>query len=88
MAYHLDLPCPPPLPLGRTADRYAAARAKVRYEPLIPLGGVETNLFFAGGAGDPRNQALIAFRNGMVALIEGYEPESPQRFQWPLDIET
>jgi hypothetical protein len=58
------------------------------YEPFIPLGGVDAALFFPGGATDPRNRALIQFRNGLAMFIDDYEPESPQRFQWPLNIET
>jgi hypothetical protein len=58
------------------------------YEPFIPLSGVDTALFFPGGAPDPRNLALIQFRNGLAGFINDYEPESPQRFQWPLNIET
>jgi hypothetical protein len=58
------------------------------YVPLIPAGGIETDLFFPGGAADPRNQALIAFRRAMVAFIERYQPDSPEIHQWPLNIET
>jgi hypothetical protein len=58
------------------------------YEPLIPLGGVDANLFFTNGLQDPRNQALIRFRSDMLALIHEYDVDTPQRFQWPLNIET
>jgi hypothetical protein len=56
--------------------------------PSIPLAGVESDLFFPGGSGDSRNRALIELRQGMVAFIEDYQPDLPQRFQWPLNIET
>jgi hypothetical protein len=58
------------------------------YEPFIPLSGVDTALFFPGGATDPRNLALMQFRNGLAGFINDYQPECPQRFQWPLNIET
>lgn len=58
------------------------------YEPFVPLGGVNSELFFAGGASDPRNQALIALRTGLAAFIDDYQPGTPQRFQWPRNIET
>jgi Lipoxygenase len=58
------------------------------YEPFIPFDGVDTALFFPGGATDPRNQALIQLRNGLAKFINDCQPEFPQRFQWPLNIET
>jgi hypothetical protein len=58
------------------------------YEPFIPLDGVARNLFFPGGGDDPRNRALIDLRRGLAAFIEDYEPDMPQRYQWPLNIET
>jgi hypothetical protein len=58
------------------------------YEPFIPFGGVDANLFFPGGRRSPRNRALIELRNGLAGFIDDYQPESPQRFQWPLSIET
>ncbi len=58
------------------------------YEPFIPLAGMDPALFFPGGDTDPRNRALIQLRKGMVDFINEYEPECPQRFQWPLNIET
>jgi Lipoxygenase len=57
------------------------------YEQFIPLGGVDSELFFPD-AKDPRNQALIELRNGLAAFIDGYQPGTPQRFQWPRNIET
>ncbi len=58
------------------------------YEPFIPFGGVDANLFFPGGRRSPRNRALIELRNGLAGFIDDYQPESPQRFQWPLSVET
>ena len=58
------------------------------YEPFIPLGGTASELFFPGGSGDARNRALIDLRQGLAAFIKSYQPEMPQRFQWPRNIET
>ena len=57
------------------------------YESLVPLGGVNSSLFFPGGARAPRNQALVQFRTAMAEFIDAYDPTMPQRFQWPLSVE-
>jgi hypothetical protein len=58
------------------------------YEPFIPLNSVGSELFFPGGRGDKRNQALIDLRKGLRAFIGDYQPDMPQPFQWPRNIET
>jgi hypothetical protein len=58
------------------------------YEPLIPVDGPGGDLFFPGGPGDPRNQALIALRKGLRAFMNAYQPDAPQHYQWPRNIET
>jgi hypothetical protein len=58
------------------------------YQPFIPLGGVNTELFFPGGNRESRNRALIDLRNGLAAFMSDYQPDMPQRFQWPRNIET
>lgn len=58
------------------------------YEPFVPLGGVRDELFFPGGTGDKRNRALIKVRRGLADFIGDYQPDMPQRFQWPRNIET
>ena len=58
------------------------------YEQFIPVGGADTELFFPGGTGDPRNKALVELRNGLAAFIKSYQPDAPTRFQWPRNIET
>lgn len=58
------------------------------YEPFIPLEGVGSELFFPGRHGDRRNQALIDLRKGLRAFIRDYQPDMPQPFQWPRNIET
>lgn len=58
------------------------------YVPFIPEKGVTTDLFFPDGPDAPRNKALIAFRESLIAFIKDLEPKSPQIHQWPLNIET
>lgn len=74
--------------IGEAVNFYFIFVNSPPYTPFIPLDGVDTNLFFSGGTGDSRNQALIQFRNGLASFINDYEPDTPQRFQWPLNIET
>jgi hypothetical protein len=67
------------------------------YEPIIPLTGVDQQLFYDGGVEGKNNQALIKFRESMVDFIKGYTegnkiPNLPaneaQIHQWPMGIET
>jgi hypothetical protein len=58
------------------------------YESFIPLGGPGEELFFPGGRADKRNRALVDLRKGLAAFINDYQPDMPQRFQWPRNIET
>jgi hypothetical protein len=74
--------------IGEAVNFYFTFVFSPPYEPFIPLGGVDANLFFPGGTGDVRNRALIQLRTGLASFIDDYEPGTPQRFQWPLNIET
>ena len=74
--------------IGEAVNFYFTFVFSTPYEPFIPLGGVDTELFFPGGARDTRNRALMRFRNGLAAFINDYQPGTPQRFQWPRNIET
>jgi Lipoxygenase len=58
------------------------------YEPFIPLNGVGRELFFPGGDTDSRNRALMDLRKGLATFIDDYQPDLPQPFQWPRNIET
>ena len=58
------------------------------YVPFIPEKGVTADLFFPGGQNDPRNKALIAYREALIEYIKDLEPDAPQIHQWPLNIET
>jgi hypothetical protein len=74
--------------IGQSLNFYFIFAFSPPYESFIPLGGVESELFFPGGSADPRNQALIRLRNGLAEFIKDYQPDMPQRFQWPRNIET
>jgi hypothetical protein len=58
------------------------------YESFIPQAGIAQDLFFPGGGDDARNRALIDMRRGLASFIADYDPEMPQRYQWPRNIET
>jgi hypothetical protein len=60
----------------------------VPYEPLVPIAGIDTKLFFGEDPNEPRNQALVRLRQDVIRILEDIEPETPQFFQWPLNIET
>lgn len=60
------------------------------YVPFVPVSGSETELIWPGGADEPRNQALIRFRQFIEDFIGSYEgdTETAQIHQWPRNIET
>ena len=74
--------------IGESVTFYFTFAFSTPYEPFIPLGGVDRDLFFPGGAHGKRNRALIRLRKGLAAFIDDYQPDMPQRFQWPRNIET
>src|SRR5262249_54865094 len=74
--------------IGEALNFYFTFVFSPPYVPFVPLTGPGSQLFFPGGARDPRNKALIKLRRGLAGFINDYQPQSPQRFQWPLNIET
>ena len=74
--------------IGNMVTFYFTFVFSAPYVPFIPLEGVEANLFFDGGLADPRNQALVDYRNAVIRFIEAFEQGNPQIHQWPLNIET
>jgi hypothetical protein len=74
--------------IGEALSFYFTFVFSTPYEPAIPLGGVGTDLFFPGGPDDARNRALITLRKGLAAFMHDYQPDAPQLFQWPRNIET
>ena len=74
--------------IGQMMQFYTTFIFSEPYVPLIPEKGVRTKLFFPGGIRDPRNKALVKFREGMIEFIHAYNPDEDQVHQWPLNIET
>jgi hypothetical protein len=78
---------------------YAFAYSKP-YTPLIPKKGSDDELEFPGGPTDPRNKALIEYRDKLKEFIidytaaqhppgyESHELEPKPWLQWPRNIET
>jgi hypothetical protein len=78
---------------------YAFAYSKP-YTPLIPKKGSDDELDFPGGPADPRNKALIQYRDKLKEFIidytaaqhpagyESHELEPKPWLQWPRNIET
>ena len=70
--------------IGSMLHFYFIFWATPPYVPFVPIGGIETDLFFD----DPvSNQALIDLRRFIVGFIERIEPETPQIWQWERHIE-
>lgn len=74
--------------IGEATSFYFTFAFSPPYKPLIPLGGVNTQLFFPNGPQGRRNRALIKLRTGIASFINDFQADYPQRFQWPLNIET
>jgi hypothetical protein len=74
--------------IGQALDFYFIFAFSTPYEPAIPLGGPGADLFYPGGPDSPRNRALIDFRKGVAGLIRAWQPDVPQLYQWPRNIET
>lgn len=73
--------------IGEMMTFYFIFTYSVPYNPLIPLFGVHADLYF-DDPNDPRNKALIEFRESIQGFIEGYDPAAPMIHQWPASIET
>lgn len=56
------------------------------YEPLLPLEGNNLKLYWPEG--DPRNAALIKFRDDVGDFIKKFDKDAPLLHQWPASIET
>ena len=76
--------------IGEMLNFYFTFAFSVPYEPFIPLEGIDdpSKLFYGEHVNDPSNQALIAFRKEILAIMLTLDPDIPQVFQWPLNIET
>ncbi|MFI5134442.1 MAG: lipoxygenase family protein [Chitinophagales bacterium] len=67
------------------------------YDSFIPIEGVNANLPYANGPTDPKNIALIQYRNEIMSFIKKFTAraqqypfpaDEPQYQQWPTNIET
>jgi len=57
------------------------------YEPFVPREGAEADLFFPSGLNDPRNRALVAYRNALLQFVNARAILPNQIGHWPLNIE-
>lgn len=73
--------------IGEMMTFYFIFTYSVPYNPLIPLFGVNQDLYFDPPS-DPRNAALIEFRESIKTFIENYDTKAPMVHQWPASIET
>lgn len=73
--------------IGEMMTFYFIFTYSVPYNPLIPLFGVHEDLYF-DDPNDPRNAALIEFRESIKTFIQNYDSEAPMIHQWPASIET
>jgi hypothetical protein len=74
--------------IGLMASFYYTFGFSKPLEPFVPKEGVEAKLFFPGGTGDPRNRALIAYRNALVEFVKPRAIIPDAVYQWPLNVET
>ena len=58
------------------------------YESLLPVGGDDTDLYFSTNTQDPRNQALVRYRQNIRQFIGDLQATPVQPGQWPRGIET
>lgn len=73
--------------IGEMMTFYYIFTYSAPYNPLIPLFGVKEDLYF-DDPNDPRNAALIEFRESIRDFIENYDTAAPMVHQWPASIET
>jgi len=73
--------------IGEMMTFYYIFTYSAPYKPLLPLLGNDTSLYFKD-PDDPRNIALIKFRNQVGEFVRKYDPDAPLVHQWPASIET
>jgi hypothetical protein len=62
----------------------------VPYESLIPVDGIDQDLYFAGDTEEQQalNEHQIAFRQAILGFMADYQDGNPQVTQWPRNVET
>ena len=70
--------------IGSMLHFYFIFWASPPYVPLVPIAGLDADLFFDDAVS---NEALIELRRFIVGLTERLEPEMPQIWQWERNIE-
>ena len=70
--------------IGSMMHFYFVFWASPTYVPFVPLGGIESELFFDDEAS---NQALIELRRFVIGCVKKFEPDTPQIYQWERHIE-
>jgi len=71
--------------IGSMLHFYFTFFASPPYVPFVPIEGLESELFFDNAVS---NEALIELRRFIASFIASFEPETPQIWQWPRNIET
>jgi hypothetical protein len=79
---------PNPGTIGLITSFYFAFAFAKPNEPFIPREGVEANLFFPSGLNDPRNRALVTYRNALIQFINARAVLPNLTQQWPLNVES
>ncbi len=74
--------------IGEMMTFYFTFAFSAPYVPFLPLAGNKTELIFGDDPSEPRNAALIAFREYIHGFIADYDAPTPQFYQWPRNIET
>jgi hypothetical protein len=72
-------------PIGQMVHFYFTFHFSPPYVPMVPISGEETHLYFDD---EVSNQALIDLRRFVVGFTERFQPDTPQIWQWPANIET
>ena len=71
--------------IGGMVQFYFTFHFSTPYVPFVPLNGPEAELFLDDAVS---NQALIELRRFVIGFVERFEPDTPQIWQWPRNIET